>query len=306
MARNKFILFLVMLMVLCISAAGCVSKDKYDTLMQEYETSQTNLTSAQREYNLLQSQMTTLQKEWEEAKAALEAQIANKSAAISEAQQNITKLQEEIAELQAKLDTALNTEIKQAFTFSFQGKEFKWELSIPLKTFLHYKEMARITDTSKYAVMVKDNYADSLLNKLILEVEDAVLRYSYDKTETVDLIGAFIQSLTFANNDITTPYDNYPRYPIETLFDQTADCEDTSILAAALLYRLDYKLVFFVFNEPKHTGLGVYVPAVMGMDGWEFQAKRYIYLETTGDTWTLGHAPGEYSTQQPQVYPVGE
>lgn len=306
MSRKKTLLLFVMLVVLSVSTVGCVSKSKYDTLMQDYETSQTNLTSAQREYDFLQSEMASLQKEWEEAKAVLEAEIAEKSTDISEAQSTIEALSQDIAALQAKLDEALNTEIKQAFTFSFQTKDFTWELSIPLKTFLYYKGMARITDTSKYAMMVKDNYANSLLDKFILQVEDAVLRYSYDKTEAVDLIGAFIQSLVFANNDVTTPYDNYPRYPIETLFDQTADSEDTSILAAALLYRLDYNVVFFVFGEPKHVGLGIYVPAVMGLDGWEYQAKRYIYLETTGDTWTLGHAPVEYATRQPQVYPVGE
>jgi hypothetical protein len=306
MLGKKALLLFIVLVVLCISVAGCVSKSKYDTLVQDYETSQTNLTSAQREYDLLQSEMTTLQKEWETAKAALEAEIASKSATISKAQQDIAELQQDIADLQVKLDAALNTEIKQAFAFSFQSKTFTWELSIPLKTFLYYKDQPRITDTSKYTKMVTDNYADSLLNKLILQIKDAVLRYNFNKSDQIDLVGAFVHSLIFANNDVTTPYDNYPRYPIETLFDQTADSEDTSILTAALLYRLDYSLVFFVFTEPKHAALGIYIPAAMGSDGWEYQAKRYIYLETTGDTWTLGHAPSEYVMLQPQIYPVGQ
>jgi outer membrane murein-binding lipoprotein Lpp len=71
MLGKKALLLFIVLVVLCISVAGCVSKSKYDTLVQDYETSQTNLTSAQREYDLLQSEMTTLQKEWETAKAAL-------------------------------------------------------------------------------------------------------------------------------------------------------------------------------------------------------------------------------------------
>lgn len=299
MLKNKILSLFIMLVVLCVITAGCVSKSKYETLMQDYETSQTDLTSAQHDYEFLQAQMTASQKEWETAKAALETESTSKSATIS-------KLQQDIARLQVELDTALNTEIKQAWSFSFQNKTFTWELSIPLKTYLYYKDKARITDTSKYTEMVTDNYADSLLDKLVKEINDAVLQYNYNKTDTINLVGAFVQSLIFANNDVTTPYDDYPRYPIETLFDQSADCEDTSILTAALLYRLEYSQVIFVFAQPKHVGIGVYVPATVGLDGWEYQAKRYIYLETTGDTWTLGHAPTVYQTLQPTIYAVGK
>jgi outer membrane murein-binding lipoprotein Lpp len=299
MPKNKVLLLFVAIIVLSVSLIGCVSQKEYDTLEKENETLQANLTSAQREYEFLQSQMTSLQKEWEVAKAALEAEAAQQSIVISVAQQNIV-------ELQAKLDTALNTEIKQAYAFSFQSKSFVWELSIPLKTYLSYKEKPRITDTSKYTQMVTDSDADSLIDKLVRQIEDAALRYNFNKTDTIDLVGAFVQSLIFANNDVTTPYDNYPRYPIETLWDQTADCEDTSILTAALLYRLQYSQVFFVFNQPKHVAIGVYVPAAVGSDGWEYQGKRYIYLETTGENLTLGHAPSVYVALQPSIYPVGQ
>jgi septal ring factor EnvC (AmiA/AmiB activator) len=228
MVKNKLLLLFVMLVVFCVGALGCgVPQKEYDTLKQDYETSQANLTSAQREYEFLQSQVTTLQKEWEVAKAALEAEIASKSATISEAQRNLT-------EIQAELDATLNTEIKQAYGFTFQAKKFAWELSIPLKTYLYYQEKPRINDTSKYSAMATDSYADSQISQLIRQINDAVLQYNYNKTDTVNLIGAFVQSLIFANNNVTTPYDDYPRYPIETLFDQSADCEDTSILTSAL------------------------------------------------------------------------
>jgi len=306
MLKNKVLLLFVMVVVLCVSTVGCVSKSKYDTLQQDYENSQANLTSAQREYESLQAQMTSKQNEWDVAKATLEAEIASKSATISKAQQDIAELQQDIAELQAKLDATLNTEIKQSFAFTYLNKNLTWELSIPLKTYLYYKEKARVSDTSKYNEMVTESYADSQIDKLIKQIKDAVLQYNYNKTDQVNLVDAFVQSLVFANNDPTTPYDNYPRYPIETLFGQSGDCEDTSILAAALLYRLEYSQVFFVFNSPKHVAVGVYVPAAIGLDGWEYQGKRYIYLETTGDTWTLGHAPSSYVMLQPEIYPVGK
>ena len=307
MTKNKLLLIFIMLVVLSVSALGCVSKSKYETLQQENETIQANLESTQREYEVLQVQVTALQKQWDDAKAALEAEIANKSATISQDQANIAALTQNVSDLEAKLEATLNTEIKLAYSFTFQTKKFAWEMSIPLKTYLYYKEKARITDTSRYSTMATDNYADTQLAQLIRQINDAVLQYNYNKSDTVNLVGAFVQSLIFANNDVTTPYDNYPRYPVETLFDQTGDCEDTSILTAAILYRLAFNEVIFVFNAPKHVAVGVYVPATVGLDGWEYQAKRYIYLETTGDTWTLGHAPSEYVMfQQPQIYPIGQ
>lgn len=305
MTKNKIFLLVISIILVSISFIGCVSKSNYDSLKQEYDTSQANLTSAQREYEFLQSQLTSLQKEWDVSKANLDAEIAQQSAKINEVQNTNSKLTADIADLQNRLETVLNTEVKQTYAFSYQNKNFTWELSIPLKTYLYYKEKPVITDTSRYNTMVKDSYADSLMNVLILQVKDAVLRYNFNTSDTVNLVGAFVQSLIRANNDPTTPYDDSPSYPIQTLFDQGIDSEDTSILTASILYRLNYTEVIFVFSQPKHVAVGVYVPAVFGLDGWEYQAKRYIYLETTGALWNLGYVPPVYLSQQPSIYPVG-
>jgi Skp family chaperone for outer membrane proteins len=303
--KTKVFLLFISIILLSLNFIGCVSKGNYDAIKQEYDALQSNLTSAQREYEFLQSQLTSLQKESEAKKADLDAEIARRSAKITEAQNTNSELTAEIAELQSQLDTVLNTEIKQTYAFSYQNKDFTWELSIPLKTYLYYKEKPEITDTSRFNTMVKDNYADSLMNVLIRQIKDAVLRYNFNNTDTVNLIGTFVQSLIRANNDPTTPYDDSPRYPIQTLFDQGIDSEDTSILTAAILYRLEYTEVIFVFNQPEHIGIGVYAPAVVGLDGWEYQAKRYIYLETTGELWNLGYVPYVYLGNQPEIYPVG-
>jgi hypothetical protein len=305
MVKNKLVVIITVIMLFSISVTGCVSQKEFDTLTQNYETSQTNLASAQREYQFLQTQMTTLQKEWEVSKANLDNQIAQQTTQIAQAQSTNDTLTKNLADLQSRLDTVLATEIKQSYNFSFQNKSFNWELSIPLNTFLYYKEKAKIMDSSKYNTMVKDNYADTLLGALIRQVDDAIIRYNFNKSDTVNLIGTFVQSLIRANNDVSTPYDDTARYPIETLFDQGVDSEDTSILAAAILYRLQYTEVIFVFSQPKHVGIGVYVPAVFGLDGWEYQAKRYIYLETIGELNTFGNVPSTYQGKQPEIYPVG-
>jgi hypothetical protein len=292
MLKNKALLVFLCTIMLSVIVCGCKSNKDYDTL-------QANLTSAQREYEFLKSQMDTLQKEYDTNKATLEAKVASQSAAISEAKTNN-------ANLQSKLDTTLNTEVKFSYVFKYQTWQLTWDISIPIREYLYYKEKSRGNDSSKYTAMITDNHADSLINVLVQKIKDTSLDHNLKKTDTVDLVGAFVQSLVYGNQDIGTPYDDHPLYPIETLFKQGGDCEDTSILAAALLQRLEYSQVFFIFSQPKHVALGVDIPMAAYTNGWEYQAKRYIYLETTGDNYPVGVAPNVYTTLQPEIYPIGK
>ena len=75
-----------------------------------------------------------------------------------------------------------------------------------------------------------------------------------------------------------------------------------SILAAAILTKLGYNVVFFVFEQEQHMAVGVDIDAI-GMN-WEYRAKKYYYLETTGEKWQLGWLPSQYMTTQPVILPV--
>jgi hypothetical protein len=306
MLKSKALLVFLCITVLSATFFGCTPnsdydalKKDYDTVKKDYDALQANLTTAQREYDLLKSQITTLQKDYDATKATLEAKIASQAATIAEAQNaNVT--------LQSKLDATLNTEFKFTYRFKYQTWQFNWDIAIPLREYLYYQAKSRITGSSKYTAMVTDSHADSLINILVQKIKDASLNYNLKKTETIDLVGAFVQSLVYASQDIATPYDDRPLYPIETLFEQGGDCEDTSILAASLLQRLEYDQVFFIFSQPKHVALGIDVPASLYVTGWEYLAKRYIYLETTGDNYTVGTAPTVYTTLQPEILPISK
>ena len=112
---------------------------------------------------------------------------------------------------------------------------------------------------------------------------------------------SFIEGCSGAN-DIKTPFDDTALYPVETLFDQGGDCQDNSILAAALLQRLEFHVALLVFDKEKHMGVGVDSPALKGRN-WEYQAVRYYYLETTGTRSQVGDRP-EMSLGVPVIIPV--
>ena len=58
---------------------------------------------------------------------------------------------------------------------------------------------------------------------------------SWSRQDRVDFVLSFVQSLPYTLDDVTTGYDEFRRYAVETLIEGGGDCEDTTILVAAIL-----------------------------------------------------------------------
>lgn len=127
----------------------------------------------------------------------------------------------------------------------------------------------------------------------------------FDEWEKVSLVLAFVQSLPYTSDSVTTGYDEYPRFPIETLIDNGGDCEDTSILLASILRSMDYNTVLLTL--PEHMAVGVAVSEEL-VATWnqdyslsyytdEF-GNIYAYAETTGSGYEIGQIPEEYEKSQ--------
>ena len=70
---------------------------------------------------------------------------------------------------------------------------------------------------------------------------------------------SFAQNLPYTADDVTTGFDEYPRFPYETLYDNGGDCEDTSILVSAMLRELRYGVALLHF--PGHMAVRLRVPS---------------------------------------------
>ncbi len=120
----------------------------------------------------------------------------------------------------------------------------------------------------------------------------------YSELEKINLIISFVQSLPYTSDNVTTPYDEYPRYPLETLVDNGGDCEDSSILTASLLESMNYELI--LINPPGHMAVGVNVDAYGSY--WTFEDEKYFYLETTAEGWEIGDIPDDYTDASAYLY----
>jgi hypothetical protein len=195
---------------------------------------------------------------------------------------------------------------------NFDIIKYEWEyensyysLEIPRLDFLYeYYHGRERLKTNDYTVYVIDK-GDEEYFKLISNKLENICPEKGD-TGKINFIASFIQSLPYASDNVTTPSDEYPRYPVETLFDKEGDCEDTSILTAAILYEIGYDVSLIKFSD--HMGVGVHLDGISyaNKDYYtDSTGKKYLYLETTGEKWYLGKAPSNYTNRKDvTVYPV--
>ena len=75
------------------------------------------------------------------------------------------------------------------------------------------------------------------------------------------------------------------------MFDRGGDCEDTSILAAAILERLGYDVALLILKNENHAAIGINIDAYGSY--YPYENRKYYYLETTGEGWEIGEFPDD-------------
>jgi len=125
------------------------------------------------------------------------------------------------------------------------------------------------------------------------------------REERVNCIMDFVQNIGYATDLATTGYNEYWKFPIETLFAQ-GDCEDLAMLTMALFIAIeDLPTALFVFWNINGTGEG-HAMAAIDLElvphpytdpqdvstGWYTTNGRiYCSCETTATGWTAGEIP---------------
>jgi cell division protein FtsB len=190
--------------------------------------------------------------------------------------------------------------IERSYSWSYMGKDWSIDLLVPRTTYDYFAGHERpATDNCVVYVtnMRDDAYMSSVAERfLALSRENG-----FTKAQEVNFAADFVQSLPYMFDNVTTGYQEYARYPFETLVDGVGDCECKSILTAQLLVSMSYDVV--LLNWPEHVAVGVYIPNGSGYS-YEYEGKRYLYLETTREGWTVGEAPPEFSGITAAICPI--
>lgn len=190
--------------------------------------------------------------------------------------------------------------ISRNYTWNYRGK-WSWAMEMPVSLYDYYRKLPR-PPTNNYSVYVTHPLDDVYLDMLVGKLKNAARLSGYTELQTVEFTAAFVQSLPYTVDSVTTPYDEYPRYPAETLVDNGGDCEDTSILLASILDRMGYGVV--LISPPSHMAVGVKSSGNISGSSWEYKGDKYYYLETTGLNWKLGQLPDRYKDATAKIYPI--
>lgn len=175
------------------------------------------------------------------------------------------------------------------FRQTFDGRETVFTLSVPEALYDYYSRRYR---TRAYGSYVSDSYDDEYVRSLAAEFREYGEQQGLSARDVVDHVMVFVQTLTYAADEVGTGFDEYPKYPVETLVDRGGDCEDTSVLLASLLEALGYDTVLLALYDANHMALGVASGDFSGY-GYEFDGQRYYYVETTAPGWRVGEVPPE-------------
>lgn len=178
------------------------------------------------------------------------------------------------------------------FHWNFKTVNYTLEASFSEETYRFYRQRTRNRD---YSLFATDSFDDKLITNFAKSIEKLSNKNNLTHLDQLYLVVAFIQSLPYTSDSVTTGKDEYPRFPYETLYEKGGDCEDTAILAAAILSEMGYECVLIQLEQ--HMALAVSFKEGQG-DYYLLNGKKYYYLETTGSNWTLGEIPDEYRGQK--------
>ena len=181
------------------------------------------------------------------------------------------------------------------YVWNFKGKPYTVLMTIDIEKYNSYDGKER------YDIPQLVEEGRTTLGNLTREFQDVFKRHrEWSKQDRVDFVLSFVQSLPYTLDDVTTGYDEFRRYAIETLIEGGGDCEDTTILVAAILRGLGEKTAL-IFT-PGHIALGVsgdFTGASVTHNG-----TTYYYCETTGTGWTVGDLPPSSGTEVTHIIPL--
>ena len=185
--------------------------------------------------------------------------------------------------------------IGRRYVWNFRGRHYTILMTIDLERYNSYSGKER------YDIPKLVEEGRTTIGNMTREFQRTFKRNrGWTRQDHVDFVLSFVQSLPYTLDDVTTGYDEFRRYAIETLIEGGGDCEDTTILVAAILRGLGEKTAL-IFT-PGHIALGVsgdYIGASLTFNG-----TKYYYCETTGTGWTVGTLPASVGKTVDQIVPL--
>lgn len=171
-------------------------------------------------------------------------------------------------------------------------------LSIPVLLYNHYVSQKH----DLYNISEYSNYITPNIFKSIAEnIQKVTNSESHEDEIFANSVLEIIQQLEYNSSNI--------KFPIETLVENSGDCDPLSILTASILKAggLDVVLFFYSVSPISHVNVGVHLAEdpiyQIGTNPfyYEYEGKKYYTVETVGDYWNVGDQPESLHEFQPLI-----
>lgn len=193
------------------------------------------------------------------------------------------------------LDSSVTDDIPVHVAFPFEGAPVAFDLTVDgslyagaaaaEKTVTHFGD----TDTTDwiddyYPAFVNEEHQLPFIDDLLSAFRIVRDERGLDADRYAELLTVYAQSIRYE----TDPVDLKPKFPVETFVDAAGDCDDKTLLLAALLSREGYDVTVLLFEPEKHVALGIRSADIPYGD------TGYAYTETTA-AGLIGMVPDEFA-----------
>ena len=182
-------------------------------------------------------------------------------------------------------DGNLNVSKKFAWLSITEDDIVALDLPINKGAYEYYKALPRYYSAYDYTKYLSDETNKKLVAELVDAIRNSDAVEEYSDYALIRESVRFIQSLEYRDDEKI----EWPKYPIETLYEGTGDCEDTCILLVAMVKEIGYDCVLLSYDN--HVAVGI--PGDDSIKGgyYSYKGTRYYYVETTSENWKIGEVP---------------
>jgi len=238
----------------------------------------------------------------EEQNVSLEYDLDEAREEIGDYKQQLSEKSKNIINLGNRLNEVLSIDVPQYYKWNYNGTR-ELNVAITLSSYVNYSEKSRARDVQGLVDMITESKSDPTIKALVNQLREIADTKRYNDRQLADYVASFVQSMPYTVDYETKGRDEYPRYPVETLFERGGDCEDTSVLIACLLDSLGIEVILLYFEDAQHIAVGVDVPLQYGYY-FEFGDTNFWFLETTAEGWRIGDIPPEFQRVKAIPYPM--
>ena len=178
------------------------------------------------------------------------------------------------------------------YAWNFMGKEYRLRTEFSWEAYRFYDEAPRVY--SEYGIYTIEYPHYPIVPELAAKLRGLARRACLSEWQTIQLAVTFVQNLHYQAEP-----GEYPKFPFETLADRGGDCEDLSILLAAVLRELGYSAL--LVNPPGHMAVAL---ACQDCDGihYDLHGRKFFYIETTSPNFEIGSSPEQYKGKKGQLF----